>query len=68
MTDRESEVTSDAEGAEPAVLPRRTLLGFLLALWSTGSLSDTRVLRLSYGTYGYGQFGYGGEEPTSDEE
>ena len=68
MTDQESEETSDADGAEPAVLSRRALFGLLLALWSAGSLSDTRAIRLCYGAYGYGQFGYGGEEPTSDEE
>ena len=61
----------EADDGEPegphASLSRRALLGVVVALWSTGSLSDRRVARLLYGLQGYGQFRYGGETERDEE-
>jgi hypothetical protein len=50
-------------GTSRPTLSRRALLGIIVALWSTGSLSNGRTARLLYGLQGYAQFGYGGAAP-----
>lgn len=61
-------VDGRAADAESSVLTRRTLLGLVIALWSTGSLSDVQAIRLYYGIQGFGRFGYGGDDPEWDDE
>jgi hypothetical protein len=63
MTDSTDQGGTEETGAWLSSPSRRTLLGLVLALWSTGSISDAQAARLLYGTQGYGRFGYGGEAP-----
>lgn len=70
MTDSMGQEQTGGEqpGTTLSRFSRRTLLGFIVAMWSAGSLSDARATRLLYGVYGYGQFGYGGHAPAEDDD
>lgn len=36
-------------------------------MWSAGSISDSKAMRLLYGLQGYGHFGYGGDAEPNEE-
>lgn len=63
MTEPTDNEGTEGTGAWLSSPSRRTLIGLVIALWSTGSISDAQATRLLYGTQGYGRFGYGGEAP-----